>query len=314
MPANPTCDAKGEDKELSISPKQLVAWLQYAGVLSLIAVLYGNVLIDLFVRCWRDEQLSQGLLMPVLAGYVVWIRRKALFACDVNPETKGLALTALACLMFAVGKLSAEKSLPRISFIVLIAGLIWTLWGRGRLRVLTLPLLLLATMVPIPTLIYNSISIPLRLISSSAAARIAQAAGIVLYQDGNVLQLPGLSLGVEDACNGIAALSSLFVSALLLGVLVEYRQRWFRILLVLLAIPIAIAVNIARIAGTAIVADSHPDFAAGFYHAFSGWVLYLLGFLTLYAVSTVTSAIVRRFSLQQAKCQHSFEIQPPSLR
>jgi exosortase len=268
----------------------------------LIAALYARVLADLVFRCWHDEQMSQALLMPPLAVYVAWTRRTRLLSCPIKAEKKGLIWIGLACLMFLTGKLGAELSLPRISFVVLTGGLIWTFWGRARLRILLLPLLLLATMVPIPTLIYNSVSIPLKLVSSTAATKIAQTAGIVVYQDGNVLQLPRMSLGIEDACNGVAALSCLIASALLLGLLFAHRRAWLRVTLIFLAIPIAVAVNVIRIAGTAIIADSHPQFAIGFYHAFSGWLVYLFGLVALYLAARLLDAATRPARPQGAAC------------
>lgn len=283
------CHADAEDKKVSTNVKNWGSWLRAGCVAVLIAALYSRVVIDLVIFCWRNEQWSQGVLMPWVAAYVAWTRRNQLFACAAKPDKRGLAVVCLACLMFVAGKLSAEVFLPSLSIFVLLAGLAWTAWGLGRLKILILPLLLAVTMVPIPALLYNTVSIPLKLVSASAATMIAQAAGTVVYQDGNVLQLPRMTLGVEDACNGIAALSSLFASALLLGTLFEYERLWPRIAILIIAIPIAIMVNIARIAGTAIIADAHPEFAAGFYHLFSGWLLYALGFAALYLTAKALS-------------------------
>src|SRR5579883_1846064 len=239
------CPERAQGDKVSKNPNDWGKWLGAAFLLTLIAVLYTGVLKDLAYLCWRDEQLSQGLLMPPLALYVAWTRREQLLAHPAASDNRGLLVVALACLMFLAGKLGAEVFLPRMSFVVLIAGLIWTFWGRNRFRILALPLLLIATSIPIPALIYNSISLPLKLLSSTAATKIAQATGTVIYQDGNVLEIPGMSLGVEDACNGIAALSSLIASALLLGVFLNGQRRWARLLLVLLAIPIARGVTSA---------------------------------------------------------------------
>jgi len=288
------CPERAQGDKVSKNPNDWGKWLGAAFLLTLIAVLYTGVLKDLAYLCWRDEQLSQGLLMPPLALYVAWTRREQLLAHPAASDNRGLLVVALACLMFLAGKLGAEVFLPRMSFVVLIAGLIWTFWGRKRLRILALPLLLIATSIPIPALIYNSISLPLKLLSSTAATKIAQATGTVIYQDGNVLEIPGMSLGVEDACNGIAALSSLIASALLLGVFLNGQRRWARLLLVLLAIPIALAVNVIRIAMTAILAESHPRIASGFYHSFSGWLVYLFGLLALFAAASIFNRLPSR--------------------
>jgi exosortase len=177
--------------------------------------------------------------------------------------------------------MGAEFFLMRLSFVVLLLGTAATFWGWRRLRTLALPFLLLATMVPLPALFYNAAATPLQLFASSIATEIAQTIGVTVYRDGNIIHLANISLGVEEACSGLNSLTALFVGAILVGY-VNCRRNLTRLLLVLLSVPIAIAMNVLRVAGTAVIADYHEEFAMGFYHAFSGWVVFLLGFGTLY--------------------------------
>jgi exosortase/archaeosortase family protein len=52
--------------------------------------------------------------------------------------------------------------------------------------------------------------------------------------------------------------------------------KWARWILLLAAIPIAIFVNALRIGGTGCVGNyANPKYAEGFYHTFSGWLLFL---------------------------------------
>jgi exosortase len=136
-------------------------------------------------------------------------------------------------------------------------------------------------MIPLPVIIFNWVALPLQLFASSCAAILAQMAGITVYQDGNVINLAHVSLGVEEACSGLNSLSALTVASALLGFVMCTRLR-SRILLVFLGIPLAIGVNVLRITGTAILADFHEEFALGFYHLFSGWLIFLVGFGLLY--------------------------------
>ena len=151
----------------------------------------------------------------------------------------------------------------------------------NRLRALGFPLLLLATMVPLPTLVWNALATPLQLFASSVATDLAQALGVSIYRDGNIIHLANASLGVEEACSGLHSLSALLVASLLLGFL-ERATILGRILLFLLSVPLAIAVNVVRVTGTALLADYRLEFAMGFYHSFSGWLVFVLGFGTLW--------------------------------
>ena len=81
----------------------------------------------------------------------------------------------------------------------------------------------MATMVPLPVILYNAVAAPLQLFASNVATNLAQFFGVAIYRDGNVIHLAHISLGVEEACSGLNSLSALMVASLLLGFLVCER-------------------------------------------------------------------------------------------
>ena len=260
-------------------------WVKIAVVVALLSALYSATLLDMANDWWTVPAYSQGMLLPPLALYVAWIYRRRTFSYPATSDSRGLLLTLAACCMFLLGKVASEFFLMRFSFVLVVAGLIWTFWGICRLRTLGFPLLLLATMVPLPALLYNSLAAPLQLLASDIAARTAQTFGISIFRDGNVLQLAGVSLGVAEACSGLNSLSALVVGSVLLGFLL-CSTVLSRIILFAVAAPIAVLVNIVRVAGTAIIADYYEEFAMGFYHTFSGWLVFVAGFALLYLVAS----------------------------
>jgi exosortase len=236
--------------------------------------MYAPVLASLARDWWMDEGSSYGMLIPPLAGYIAWMRRKHLLSIPSSQDARGIVLVLLSCVMFLVGKLGAEFFLTRVSTVLLIAGLIWCFWGLLRLQALLFPLVLLATMVPLPTLIYSKVGIPLQLFSSALATSILQTFGVSIYRDGNILQLPNVTLGVAEACSGLRSISALSVGAIVVGFITCERLR-SRAILFLLAIPVAIGLNVVRIAGTAVLATYREELAMGFYHSFSGWLVFV---------------------------------------
>jgi exosortase len=259
-------------------------WLKIAFVGTCIWFLFWDVWVDMAHDWWTDPTWSQGMLLPPLALYIAWEHRHRTLSEVAAPDRRGLALTAFACITFAVGKLASEFFLTRLSFVILLAGIVWTFWGLRRLKTLALPILLLATMVPLPGIIYNSIAAPLQLFVSDIATRIAQSVGISVFRDGNIIQLANVSLGVAEACSGISSLSALTVGSILLGYLLCSRLL-SRIALFAIAIPLAIAVNVVRVAGTAVLADYNQELAMGLYHSFSGWLVFMIGFCCLYLLA-----------------------------
>ena len=268
----------------SISPKtprttlvDPVAWVKIAVIATLVGALYLAILADLAWEWWTVDASSYGMLIPPIALYIVYVHRSLVLATPAQPDARGLWLTALGCIVFICGKLSAEFFLARISFVLVLAGIAWTFWGWRRFRTLAFPFILLGTMVPLPAIVFNALATPLQLFASSVSTNLAQFMGVSVYRDGNIIHLANTSLGVAEACSGLNSLSALIVGALLLGFL-EDATIAGRILLFLISVPLAVAVNVLRVTGTAVLADYHLEFAMGFYHLLSGWLVFVLGF------------------------------------
>lgn len=260
----------------------------FAGSVAVIAAvilpLYAQVAADLIKECWENPAFSQGLLIPWFAAYLAWIQRHSLRSVPAHVDYRGIIVVGAACGLYVADRLAAGYFLSRVSFPLLLAGVIWTLWGARRLRLLALPLALLSTMIPPPVMLYTTLSGPLQLLASTAATRIAEAAGVTIYQDGNVLQLAHISLNIEEACSGLTSLSSLLIAGLLFGFLI-CRSRVARAVVICAAVPTAVFANVIRVAATAIVSDWQPALAMGFYHAFSGWLVFVVGSACVYGIA-----------------------------
>ncbi|MBV8847300.1 MAG: archaeosortase/exosortase family protein, partial [Bryobacterales bacterium] len=133
---------------------------EFGAIAVLIAVIYGRTLAGLFDDWWNQPSFSQGILLPPLALYFAWLDRRPLLAIRAQPSLRGLWLVAAGSLTFLAGKLAAEFFLQRFSLILVLAGLIWAYGGRDRLKRLMFPLILLATMIPLPAIFYNTATAP----------------------------------------------------------------------------------------------------------------------------------------------------------
>lgn len=252
-----------------------------AGVGAAALLVYAPVLSSL-VRQWAsDENYSHGFVVIPFALYFVWRDRRRLATLPVRPAATGLLLTIGSLLLFVAGELGAELFLTRVSVIGVAAGTILFLYGSAHLRALAFPLGLLFLMIPLPAVVFNQIAFPLQLLASRVGESVLSAAGIPVLREGNVLILPTTTLEVAQACSGIRSLVSLLTLAVLLGKFSEPR-RSARVVLAALAVPVAIASNAARVAGTGLAADwIGPRAAEGFFHEFSGWVVFVVAFSLL---------------------------------
>lgn len=101
-------------------------------------------------------------------------------------------------------------------------------------------------------------------------------------RDGNIIQLPSMQLEVAEACSGIRSLMSLFAAAIFYGYFLEPSVKR-RVILALAAIPIAVIANGVRILGTGLAVQYwDPQKALGFFHDFSGWLIFVFSLICLY--------------------------------
>jgi len=259
-------------------------WGPIAALGALLIAMYWDVVPSMFDVWMNDPGYSHGILIPPLAAYVAWLHKDEILALTPQRDMRGIVLTLAGCTVFMLGRLGAEFFLTRISMVIILAGIAWTFWGVARTRKLAFSLFLLATMVPIPAIVYNRLAAPLQLFASEVSGAVLETMGIPVFRDGNILHLAEISLGVAEACSGLRSISSLTVLALVVGYFVLQKTSW-RVLLFFLAFPTAISVNVLRIVITAIAAREDAALARGFFHSFSGWVVFLLGFILLYAMA-----------------------------
>ncbi len=254
-----------------------------AMVFAALVFVYAPVVASL-VRQWAgDENYAHGFLVVPFALLAVWKSRAALGSLPARPHPAGLAVVVLGILLLTVGQFGAELFLTRVSLIVVIAGSVLYLWGAAHLRRVAFALGLLLLVIPLPALVLNRVAFPLQLLASRTAEATLSLAGVPVLREGNVLVLPHGALEVAQACSGIRSLSSLIAVALILGRLGrDSISRGQAALLAVLAVPIAVAANALRVAGTGLAAAWLGQWAAeGFFHAFSGWLMFVVALAAL---------------------------------
>jgi exosortase len=275
-----------------MSPR-LRAVLAASIVLAAVAILYHGVAAAL-LRDWStDENYSHGFLIVPLACYFAWERRAALAATLPRPSWTGLLLVACGVLALAAGTLGAEYFVARVSLLAVASGAVVFLYGWNHLRLLAFPVAFLLLMIPIPAIIFNQIAFPLQLLASRFGEAALHAANIPVLREGNVIILSNTTLEVAEACSGIRSLISLLTLAIVYGYFTE-QSVWKRLALALASVPVAIAANGVRVAGTGIAAHYiGPEAAQGFFHTFSGWLVFLVAFTLLFLVHRLLNALVR---------------------
>jgi exosortase len=254
----------------------------------LLVMLYAGVFGKLIHDWYILPDFSHGFLIPFFAVYLVWSRWDELNRAPVQPTWKGIPLILLAMLTLLAGVFGAELFLSRISFVMLSAGLVWTFAGGKMLRLLAFPILVLLLAIPIPAVLFNQITFPLQLLASRLASDLLPLLHVPVLREGNIIELPAMKLEVAEACSGIRSLMSLFTLAVIYGYLLE-KSFGRRVLLALASIPIAVAANALRIVGTGLCVQYwDPNRALGFFHEFSGWLMFVVSLFGIFLVQRLT--------------------------
>lgn len=249
---------------------------------ALLLVLYGSILKALVLDWWRDPNYGHGFLVPAFSAFILWRERQKLRQVKLKPSNLGLLVMLAAIGILLVGSLGAELFSTRCSLLVLLGGIILFLAGWGMLRAVFFPLSFLVLMIPIPVIIYNQITFPLQLMASRFATFWLQLINVPVLREGNLIILPNYTLEVVDACSGIRSLMTLITLAIAYSYLVE-SKRWIRWLLVVIMFPIAIVSNSIRIFGAGLLTYHFgKDMAEGFFHEFSGWVIFVAALLLMF--------------------------------
>ncbi len=267
---------------LSVSKSNTRRWLPLAILTLGFIALFFPALREL-VRDWTiDENYEHGFLVPVIAAYLLWQRRSVWQQLSLQPSFGlGLALGVLGLLLYTVANAGAEWFVARAAMLLTFYALVIYFAGWHFFRRISVPLLYLGFMIPLPYVIYYRLTFPLQQIASTGAFRVMRALGMAGQQEGNILHFSGFSLEVIEACSGLRSIMVL----LTLGALVAYMTplsnpwRWF---LFTMAVPIAIAANIFRLITLAMIGIFvSPEAAMSFLHEGSGILVFMCGLFLL---------------------------------
>jgi len=277
-------------------------WIVWSSVLlALTSILYAPILEQLVIQWWRDPDYGHGVIVPLISAFVLWRQRERWTKSEVKPSDFGLFVMIGGIVLLVGGSLGAELFTSRFSLLVLLTGMVLFLAGWKMLRAVSFPLGFLILMIPIPVIIYSQITFPLQLLASRVATSWLEFVQVPVLREGNILILPNYSLEVVEACSGVRSLMTLITLAIAYGYLIE-KRCWVRYALAFLMVPIAIVSNAFRITGTGVLTYHFgPVAAEGFFHEFSGWIIFLVALVLMF----ICHLILRRIGNDPRQIAHA---------
>lgn len=265
--------------------KPLKPFLGLSLILSLIAIMYFPTLIWLFERYIAvDSYYSHGFIIPIVSIFLIWLKRKD-YLQNLKKEFScwGLILIVFALLTNLISVWAEFFFVSGLSIIALFFGICLFLYGKKITKKLVFPIFFLIFMIPLPLVIINSISFPMKMLVTNSAVFILKTIfNIPVSNEGFQIFFPKSTLIVENPCSGLRSLISMLALGSIFAFLLKAHITK-RIGLFLSSIPIALLTNLFRIIILSLAVFIYGnDMTSGFFHDFTGYLTFGIAFLVLH--------------------------------
>lgn len=257
-------------------------------------VLLVPTVLDLARLIWSTDEQGHGPIIGAVSLWLMWRRRQEVIDAPRQPAyLLGGVLFAAALLMYALGRSQQIIQGEVVGVIVAAMALVLLLRGVRALRVWAFPFFFLAFMVPLPGVLVQAITIPLKTAVSYVAELLMHHAGYPIARTGVILSVGPYQLLVADACAGLNSMFTLEALGLLYMNLLGYTSKLRNVLLAILVIPIAFVANVVRVIILILVTFHFGDEAGqGFVHTFAGMVLFGVGLAMMLATDGVLGRVM----------------------
>jgi exosortase B len=279
----------------SVMPRPAGAGPDMSARIAMGALLAGFLLLmvptimDLAKQVWQSDEQGHGPIIGAVSLWLMWRSRQRVIDAPYQPAniTGGILFLA-GILMYALGR--SQQIIQGEVVGIWAAGIALVLLLRGvqALRVWAFPFFFLVFLVPLPGVLVQTLTIPLKTAVSYVAESIMHWAGYPVGRSGVILTVGQYQLLVADACAGLNSIFTLEALGLLYANLMGYTSKLRNVLLAILVLPIAFMANIVRVLILILVTYYFGDEAGqGFVHTFAGMVLFGVGLVMMLATDGV---------------------------
>jgi exosortase len=289
-----------ESRYTSPPGSRVALYLTIAVIVVLLIAAFWSILNGM-IGSWFDENsyMEHGMLVVPAAAYMAWAKRDQLAGVERKPSVWGVVLIALGALAAILGVAGHWAWFSRLSFLVSLVGTIAAVYGLRMIRELTYPLCTLILMVAPPSFVYERLTLNLQLLASRLGETFLEALGYSVMREGNILELVGVKLSVEEACSGIRSLLSIIFMCTLYNYFFV-KGNGTRALILVLAGPIAILGNAGRIVATGVASQHNRALIQGASHEAFGYVSVLVAAIGCIVVHLAMVYIQKSFRSHHA--------------
>lgn len=251
----------------------------------------------------KPEDWAHAYVIPLISVYLIWRSREAIARTAARVFWPGLLplMLGVLCYFFALINIK-NHMIQGFSLILTLFGLCLLMLGPKMMRYLFVPTGYLVFAVTISESIMIAITFKLQLIASKGSWVMLNMIGkpfgwFTAEVDGNTLMIitsagAEIPMNVAEACSGMRMVVAFFALAVAVA-LIACRDWWQRILLIALAAPVAILMNIVRVTVLGLFSLADPELATGDAHTIIGTLLLFPSLLLFLGVVWVLNRIVK---------------------
>lgn len=258
-------------------------------------VLYAPTYWTLAHGLWNEDDHAHGPIILIVSLFLIWQKREVFFSTSAPGGAQaalGWTLLAVGLLFYALGRSQNILLFEVGSQIPVILGALLITIGFSSVRALWFALFFLLFIIPLPGIIVDAATGPLKQYISVIAEQVLYAAGYPIARSGVTLTVGQYQLLVADACSGLHSMFSLSAMGLLYLYLMQHTSTARNLIIMAAILPIAFVANVIRVMVLILVTYHMGDEAGqGFLHGFAGIMLFIIGLLGLFVLDWILGFI-----------------------
>ena len=252
---------------------------------------------------WQSDDHAHGALILAVMVWLFWGLRAQIAAVPARPQPLvGWLVFAIGLFLYVVGEVFQISILGFGSQPFVVAGILLLLKGTGATRVAWFALFYFIFMIPLPGIIVDAVTGPLKNWISAIVVEILYRVGYPISRSGVVLTIGQYQMLVADACSGLHSMYSLSALGTLFMYIMARTSRLHNAIMVASILPIAFVANIVRVMILVLITYHFGDEAGqGFLHGTAGMVLMLVALACFFALDALLERVLRRDAGKPAK-------------
>lgn len=263
--------------------------LKWMPVIVGLAVLYTPTIQYLSNHLWNTEDQAHGPIILFVVFYLIWQKREVFSSTenDLRPVLGG-ALLVIGSLMYAVGRSQEILFFEIGSLIPFLTGITLITCGVSSLAKLWFAIFFTVFMIPLPGVVVDILTNPLKQYISVFAENILYELGYPIARSGVTISIGSYQLLVANACSGLHSMFSLSALGFLYLYLMQYKNKSRNLLIIASILPIAFVANLLRVITLILVTYYFGDeVGQGFVHKFAGMLLFATSLVLIFVFDSI---------------------------